>query len=237
MNKVLTKLNNIIEQKQTRLSVSADVVTADELIALTEATADNICVLKTHIDIIRDFTPSLIIKLRELADKHNFLIFEDRKFADIGNTVKNQFKEGVYKISSWADIINAHIIPGSGIIDGLRSGLVRDTGLLLLAQMSSKGNFFTKEYTQSTVKLAQDNKDFVMGFIAQEKLCDDADLITMTPGVQLSKGGDNLGQQYNTPQYVLSEKKSDIIIVGRAIYGSENPREASKAFKEESWKY
>jgi orotidine-5'-phosphate decarboxylase len=43
---------------------------------------------QTHIDIVEDFDQHLIEELVTLSKEHEFLIFEDRKFGDIG-MVKN----------------------------------------------------------------------------------------------------------------------------------------------------
>ncbi len=235
-NQTAEKLFTLLETKQTNLAVSADVTTSAQLLNLIEQVGDQIAVLKTHIDIIADFTPALPEQLQALAKKFNFLIFEDRKFADIGNTVQHQYQGGIYHIADWANITNAHTLPGPGIIEGLQEiGLPLGRGLLLLAEMSSKGSLATGAYTDATVALANQHPDFVIGFIAQGKLTNNPAHIAMTPGVQFAATTDALGQQYNTPEYIINEKKSDIIIVGRGIYAAKNPGQEAARYRTAGW--
>ncbi|KXN69784.1 orotidine 5'-phosphate decarboxylase [Conidiobolus coronatus NRRL 28638] len=183
----------------------------------------------------------LVEKLLALAKKHNFMIFEDRKFADIGNTVKHQYSSGVYKIASWADFTNCHIVPGPGIIEGLRevglsSDLPRQRALLLLAEMSSKGSLATDSYTDKNVELAKKYDDFAVGFIASRNLSADApQLIVMTPGVGLDSTGDGLGQQYRTPEKIIGENASDIIIVGRGIIKAKDVAAEAQRYMKHGW--
>lgn len=196
----------------------------------------HVCIVKTHVDILEDFTPSFTQSLQQLAEKHNFVIFEDRKFADIGNTVKNQFSKGLYHIADWADLVNAHAIPGDGVVEGLKEiGTPLDRACLLIAEMSSAGSLATGEYTTRVVEMAKNHKDFVVGFISQSCLLDDPQFVHMTPGVQLSTGGDALGQQYLTPTEVIINKGSDVVIVGRGIYQAADPLKAAVDFKEAAY--
>ena len=237
----------LMERKRTNLALSVDVLTCRELLQLADSVGPHICLLKTHVDILTDFTADFPARLQSLADKHDFLIFEDRKFADIGNTVYNQYANGIYRIASWAHITNAHTVPGSGIIDGLKKGATErhqlsERALLLLAEMSSAGSLATGDYTKATMEMACQNRDFVIGFIAGRRLdlpsaydANEVDFLYMSPGVQLEAGKDALGQQYRTPEVVLGECKSDIIIVGRGICQSSDPVAAAIEYKNRCW--
>ncbi len=225
-----------MEEKRSNLCISADFTRAEDLLNFTEKLAPEICMLKTHIDILEDFSPHVTQKLTQLAEKHQFLLFEDRKFADIGNTVLHQYQGGIYRIAQWADITNAHIIPGPGIIEGLKEiGMPKKRGLLLLAEMSSKGSLAQGAYTTRAVEMAQQHDDFVIGFICQRKLIDDPRFIHMTPGVQRGAAKDGLGQQYNTPEMVIGAG-SDLIIVGRGITSANDPLKEALDYKNTAWK-
>lgn len=115
-NPAAIRLLQLMERKRTNLSVSPDVTKKADLLSLADALGPYICVLKvtwrlcyhsffdeidadiwdfggtaarnqqTHIDVLEDFDETVAPALTELAKKHDFVIFEDRKFADIGNS-------------------------------------------------------------------------------------------------------------------------------------------------------
>ncbi|MBV9576195.1 MAG: orotidine-5'-phosphate decarboxylase [Gammaproteobacteria bacterium] len=229
-------LLRLLDEKKTNLALSADVTSAQTLLELADELGPEICILKTHIDIIEDFSPALTIELRKLAHQHSFLIFEDRKFADIGNTVKYQYASGMYHIADWADIINAHSLPGPGIVQGLaKIGRPKNRGLLLLAEMSSKGHLMDEDYQQHTLKIAEQFADFTIGFITQQVLSTDPHWINLTPGVKLAISDDALGQQYITPEQAICKQGSDIIIVGRGILEAEDKRAKAQEYREAGW--
>jgi len=227
-NPFAQRLLQLMADKQSNLCLSADVTTTAQLLQLASQCGPYICLLKTHMDIIDDYTADTVTALRALAAQHRFLLFEDRKYADIGSTVSAQYHSGVFRISQWADLINAHLLPGEAIIDGLSTqppataasdSAYAASGLLLIAQMSSAGNLITPAYTAACVAAAEKHSSRIAGFIAQQQLTDAPYLLTMTPGVQrVSGGGDALGQQYNSVEQCV-ERGADVLIVGRGIYG------------------
>ena len=235
-NPVGKKLFLLMEEKKSNLAVAADFTRGDELLDFARSVGSEISVLKTHIDILEDFSPEITQQLQKIANESRFLLFEDRKFADIGSTVQLQYRHGIYHISAWADIVNAHIIPGPGIISGLKEvGLPLGRGLLLLAEMSSKGSLADSAYAQKAIRMAEENDEFVIGFISMRRLSDNPRWIYMTPGIQLTSGGDPHGQQYQTPASAIAAG-TDVIIVGRGIYSSQDPQKQAALYRDAGWK-
>ena len=203
-------------------------------------------VLKTHIDIVEDFGPATVEGLIALSKKHDFLLFEDRKFIDIGNTVQKQYHGGALRIHEWAHIVNASVLAGEGIIQALHQTIsqaaVPDRGILILAEMTSKGSLATGEYTKASVAIAQKYPDSVIGFVATRELSsystattnDQEDLVVFTTGVNISSKGDALGQQYQTPNSAMAGG-SDFLIAGRGIYASQDPVASAKEYQKAGW--
>ncbi|MBA5246671.1 orotate phosphoribosyltransferase [Marnyiella aurantia] len=214
--------------KQTNLIASADVMTTAELLDLADKVGPHIVALKTHIDIITDFDPdSTILPLKDLAAKHNFMLMEDRKFADIGNTQELQFSYGIYKISNWADFVTSQVIGG---YDSLNC--FRNVGVVAILGMSSKGTLTDAAYQAEALKVAQSHPN-VIGGVSQKQIPEE--LLLFTPGVSIAETGDGKGQQYNTPEKVFADLQTDFIIVGRGIYKADHPEAAALNYKIAGW--
>ena len=77
-------IEKVIQEKGTKICLAADTESVEELLKVADELGPYICVLKIHYDIIPDFhKENCGEKLVELKKRHNFLIWEDRKFADI----------------------------------------------------------------------------------------------------------------------------------------------------------
>lgn len=341
--------------KRTNLCLSADVTSSSELLGLAEELGDLVCVIKTHADIITDFSDRTAHQLKEIAARKRFLIFEDRKFADIGSTVQKQYVSGPLKIAKWAEIVTVHLMPGPAILTALEKaaasaisqynttvhteisggstyeddtetvgeaeqvvasspafrtrgsdassgGLDLETirpiprdfrkqsivsisttistrsepmspqpnaslftsefphpesteealnrlgpvpylrAALVLAQMSSEGNFLTAQYTQKCIEVSRRHRDFTLGFISQKSLNVEPEdnFLTFTPGVKLvdrtsTDAGDGMGQQYRNPDQVVRLDGADVVIVGRGILDAGDRRETAQRYKSEAW--
>ena len=222
------KLLQIAVDKKSNLIVSADVMTTSELLNLAEKVGPQIVALKTHIDIIKDFDhDKTILPLVDLARKHNFLLMEDRKFADIGNTQELQFSKGIYQISKWADMVTSHLIAGKKSLE-----CFKNVGVIAILGMSCEGTLTNAHYQEEGLKVVE-NQPNIMGCVAQKKIS--KEMLLFTPGISLEQAGDDKGQQYNTPDHVFHNLHTDFIIVGRGVYQVEDAEKASKSYRKIGW--
>ncbi len=232
LHPIAQRLFKMMEDKKSNLALTLDVSSQGQLLEMADELGPDLCIVKTHVDILEDYTPDFGEKLKKIAQKHQFLIFEDRKFCDIGQTVAYQYTKGIYRISEWADIVNAHAVPGPGVIQGLKK---EGKGIFLIAEMTSEGTLAKGAYSRKAVLMGESYPESVIGFISLRKLSDNPGMIHFTPGVKLKKGKDSLGQRHRSVEEILIKNQSDIISVGRGITHAKSPREEAKIYRERGW--
>lgn len=231
------RLLEVMTSKKTNLCCSADVTSAKELLALADAVGTHICMLKSHIDNLSDFDESFAQKLRAIADKHRFLLLEDRKFADIGHIVMQQFTSAPFRISDWADAVTVHVVAGASCIEALKATQKLDkVGLIVIAEMSTHDTLTSADYTMQALAISQQHSDVVLGIVAQERRPQlENNLLLFTPGIHASAKGDKHGQTYNLPAHAIKMRGVDVMIVGRGIYQSENPAATAAEYQKIGW--
>lgn len=221
------KLLEQMVKKSSNLCVSADIVDPDQILKLADMIGPYIVVLKMHLDTLTSFSREFAMELHRLSEKHGFMLFEDRKFADIGSTVKRQFETEIYKYKEWIDIVNVHGVTGDGPIKAIDGCAV-----LIVAQLSNSGNLIDDKYTKQCVQLAKEN-DNVIGFISQKPVGGEH-FLHFTPGVRMGVDDDGADQRYKSVRRAVLDG-ADIIIVGRGITEATDVVDTAKSYMKEGW--
>ena len=183
---------------------------------LIEAYGSYVCIVKLHCDMIDDFDDTFIAYLNEAKKRFNILLWEDHKYADIGNTMHLQLHGGVHKVSEWADLISCHALVGSSSLRAIAQN--SHIMIILITQMSTEGNILDASYTERALQIAK-SVDNVIGIVCQDALYNVQPLLTFVPGIRLhnsetSQTSDGCGQQYNSIQ---NKSFADIFVIGRAL--------------------
>ena len=188
--------------------------------------------------------PKVIEKLK--ADNHS--IFLDLKLHDIPNTVMRAMRNIA---ALGVDIVNVHALGGSEMIKWAKEGLLlggtgKDTKLIavtILTSMSDQTmndelrlNGSVNEVASHLANISYESgADGVVCSVHEAKrikqVCG-SNFLTVTPGIRLKQSDKNDQKRIATP---LEARKqgADILVIGRSITKSENPRKAYEQALEE----
>tara|TARA_Y100000022_G_C13240415_1_gene372097 strand:+ start:177 stop:899 length:723 start_codon:yes stop_codon:yes gene_type:complete len=230
MSTIQTLIKNNIVKKKSNICLSLDYTKTKDILNVLNLVKDYIIIVKIHVDIIEDFDNNFINSLVKICDENNILIFEDRKFADIGYIFEKQFTGGIYNINKWANLITVHSIVGDGILKIFEKCKKHNQGILYIAEMSNKNNMLNNDYKNKTLEIANKYKNCIIGFICQHKISN-CDYLYFTPGVNIECTKDNYDQKYISPETAF-KNGSDIIIIGRGITNSHNIKESCIKYRD-----
>ncbi|CAD6191646.1 unnamed protein product [Caenorhabditis auriculariae] len=234
------KIISFMKKKSSNLCLAIDYTTTEQILQMVEKAGPFVVAIKVHSDIITDFSESFTQQLVQLANNLEFIIFDDRKFADTGNTTKLQLT-GPFKIAEWADVVTTHAVQGVDSIvpvfrEFINNPAYRLSGVLLIAQLSTKGSLTNiHEYTKKAVQIADENRDIVSGFITQTRISEFSDILNWTPGVNLDAKNDSTGQQWRGVEQAIEIQQNDIVIVGRGVTSSKEPIQQLKRYRQTAW--
>ena len=180
------------------------------LIKILENIGDKIVICKIHYDFYEDDNKELKNRLIELSIEKDFLLMEDRKFVDISYTVEKQYS----KYSKWIDLVTVMGNVNSEVVSKL-------SGVVLVTNMSNN-NY---DYIDNVKEIANNYPERLVGLVTQYRINLNG-LINMTPGI--NKETKVVGDQNYRK---VNDVDTDIVIVGRGIYNSDNYSESANIYR------
>ena len=233
-NILSNQLYQLAIRKETNIILSCDYDDGNKILDILDYIGNNILGVKLHADLIKNFNDKFVDGLRHLKQKYNLIIIEDRKLADIGTIAVKQL-EGTHRINEWADYITAHPISGVDMFKAIQDRFP-SLGIIMVSEMSSKGNLIDTRYTQRSVEMVP----YVSGIVSQSniyKFMNPFDTPTLSPGINLDSENDQYGQQYKSCNTKQLYDKGLFWIIGRGICNSKNIYTKAEEYKKYGWEY
>ncbi len=211
-----------IMRKDSRVILALDEVRPERAFWVAEQVHDLVDAIKINWPLVLATSPETITRLSKMAP-----VICDFKVADIPNTVSLIVSQAVQR---GAEGVIVHGFTGS---DSVRAAVEAADGrkIFVVTEMSHPGGAeYTAPAAESLAKMAVDNG--AAGIIAPATRPERVaalrrivgDLLILSPGV---------GAQGGSASATLG-KGADYVIVGRSIYGAENPRSAAQQVVEEA---
>ncbi|MDV6376771.1 orotidine-5'-phosphate decarboxylase [Sporosarcina sp. GW1-11] len=218
--------------------IALDFNSAEKTFAFLK-TLDQSVNVKVGMELYYKEGPAMIARLKE----EGYSIFLDLKLHDIPNTVKS----AMHVLASLeVDMVNVHAAGGKTMMEAALEGLETGTpagkkrpALIAVTQLTSTDdrqvreeqliNVPLHESVEHYAKLAKSaHLDGVVCSVQEAKIIEEVcgkDFFKVTPGIRLASGDVHDQKRVATPEKARQEGSTHIV-VGRAITGAENPREA-----------
>ncbi len=204
-------------KKCSRLILALDETDEKKALAIAESVAGVVDAIKINWPLVLSAGPEMITKLSKYSD-----VICDFKVADIPNTVRLIVENS---IARGASAVIVHAFPGSDSLAEAVKAAGDKAAIYAVTEMSHPGG---KEFTAPNAeRLAQIGVDCnVKGFIAPatrperiaaiRRIIGDREILSPGVGAQGGSASDAI------------KAGADYVIVGRAIYKSDNPRKVAE---------
>ena len=206
-------------QKDSRLVLALDETNGEKALAVAESVSGIVDAIKINWPLVLSEGPEMITRLSELSD-----VICDFKVADIPNTVRLIVENAV---SRGASAVIVHAFTGD---DSLRAAVEASGGAEIYAvtEMSHPGAvMFTAQHAEEMARLGVECG--VDGFIAPATRPDRIMAVRSVVGEGKKILSPGVGAQGGKASDAILAG-ADYAIVGRAIYGSDDPRASAEAF-------
>ncbi|MDO5861858.1 MAG: orotidine-5'-phosphate decarboxylase [Thermoplasmata archaeon] len=206
-------------RKESRLVLALDETDGEKALRIAESVSGVVDAVKINWPLVLSEGPAMITRLSEFSD-----VICDFKVADIPNTVRLIVENAV---SRGASAVIVHAFTGD---DSLQAAVdaAGDAEIYAVTEMSHPGALmFTAKHAEEMARLGVEIG--VDGFIAPATRPDRIRAIREVAGPSFKILSPGVGAQGGKASDAISAG-ADYAIVGRSIYGSDDPRASAEAF-------